>query len=473
MKKRKGKSAIHCVLQILSIGAVICLTTLNLAASEKIKTKDVLFDYDKSEIVLTEKEELDKLVSLFNSKNYKSINLKGHTDGDGSFDYNNHLSARRVNAVRNYLLKKGIAKDRIVIENLGEYKPIASNLNDDGKRINRRVEIELLKEGGIIDAFQVEYSDYLIDPNRDTILKMGTEGTQLHIRAYSFVDDNKVKVTEPVNLKFREYRNSADVAFSQIPMTFHENEREHNFNSSGMFEIRGEVNGEPINIAEGKSIIVDYKLAKKNPNTDFFKMDDVNKNWVRIADIPEMNLVEEEISFNEIMDLELEVWEKKKVRGKVEWKKKQGRDNGDRVEATLLGGQDKGHQYPDIVSGLNVSSFGVYNCDQIYRIKQKIKIRAKYVDGNGNPIQSLGILSMIDLDYNGAFSFDPNNFVCAAEGDNVLLLTTKKNKLYLFDRYGFEKNGINESGEYTFQMRDVTDEIKSTKDLALYLGLDI
>src|ERR1035437_1263446 len=112
-------------------------------------------------------------------------------------------------------------------------------------------------------------------------------------------------------------------------------------------------------------------------------------------------------------------------------------NDGDRTSGTLIGDGwscgNPGHTYPEIVKGLNVGSFGVYNCDQIYRPENKIDIIARYIDTEGKEINLLHVLSLIDLKYNGAFSFDPQSFTCNPKGKNVLALFTKTGDLYLLD----------------------------------------
>ena len=120
-----------------------------------------------------------------------------------------------------------------------------------------------------------------------------------------------------------------------------------------------------------------------------------------------------------------------------------------------------------------VTDTGVYNCDQIYRLAKRVQIKANYVDLEGNKIKQLHVLSMIDLQYNGAFSFDPRNFVCDAKGKNVLVLFTKSGDLYIIGEQEFADMNIDRDGVYTFAMKKMTEEIKNSKDLALYLGIEI
>jgi outer membrane protein OmpA-like peptidoglycan-associated protein len=66
--------------------------------------------------------------------------ISGHTDSDASDEYNFSLSAKRAQAVRNYIIKMGVSKSRLIIDFYGETKPIVPNDTDYNKQKNRRVE---------------------------------------------------------------------------------------------------------------------------------------------------------------------------------------------------------------------------------------------------------------------------------------------------------------------------------------------
>ena len=83
------------------------------------------------------------------------------------------------------------------------------------------------------------------------------------------------------------------------------------------------------------------------------------------------------------------------------------------------------------------------------------------------------MLSLIDLEYNGAFSFSPNRFTCNAKGNNVILLFSTSDKLYLLDKGEFAKMKIEKSGDYTFTVKEVSNTIRNTADLAKHLGLKV
>jgi outer membrane protein OmpA-like peptidoglycan-associated protein len=72
------------------------------------------------------------------------IKVTGHTDGDGSDEYNINLSKRRAEAIVNYFASLGLSKDRIVIDFKGEKEPIDRNDTPEGKQHNRRVDFSFI-----------------------------------------------------------------------------------------------------------------------------------------------------------------------------------------------------------------------------------------------------------------------------------------------------------------------------------------
>jgi outer membrane protein OmpA-like peptidoglycan-associated protein len=74
------------------------------------------------------------------------IEIGGHTDNVGKDESNITLSQNRANAIKQYLVKKGINADRIIAKGYGESQPIATNDTDEGRQKNRRTEIKIIKE---------------------------------------------------------------------------------------------------------------------------------------------------------------------------------------------------------------------------------------------------------------------------------------------------------------------------------------
>ena len=113
--------------------------------SEKVTfAADAFFDVDKAILKPEAKAKLDDLVSKTKGINLEVIIAVGHTDSDGSDAYNQKLSVRRSDSVKDYLVSKGVEKNRVYTEGKGEKQPVADNKTKEGKAKNRRVEIEVV-----------------------------------------------------------------------------------------------------------------------------------------------------------------------------------------------------------------------------------------------------------------------------------------------------------------------------------------
>ncbi len=105
---------------------------------------DALFDFDKYNIRTDAQKVLDDLVSKLAGVNLEVIVAVGHTDWIGTEAYNLALSKRRADAVKQYLVSKGIEANRIYTEGKGESQPVADNRTAEGRQKNRRVEVEII-----------------------------------------------------------------------------------------------------------------------------------------------------------------------------------------------------------------------------------------------------------------------------------------------------------------------------------------
>lgn len=105
---------------------------------------DVFFDFDKAVLKPEGKAKLDDLVGKLKTVALEVIIAIGHTDNIGTKEYNQKLSVRRAEAVKAYLVSKGIEPNRIYTEGKGLTQPIADNRTAAGRAKNRRVEIEVV-----------------------------------------------------------------------------------------------------------------------------------------------------------------------------------------------------------------------------------------------------------------------------------------------------------------------------------------
>jgi outer membrane protein OmpA-like peptidoglycan-associated protein len=106
--------------------------------------RNIYFDFDKATFKDESYTELNKLETLMAQNPGMVIEIAGHTDSIGPKAYNLDLSQRRANAVKDFLVNKGIDARRINAEGYGEERPLASNDDElEGREINRRVEFKV------------------------------------------------------------------------------------------------------------------------------------------------------------------------------------------------------------------------------------------------------------------------------------------------------------------------------------------
>ena len=110
----------------------------------------VTFDFGKSNLKPQFYPALDQVASTMSEYGQTVVEVSGHTDSVGSDQANQSLSVQRANSVSNYLVGKGLVRERFEVVGMGERYPVSSNDNDSGRAMNRRVEIRVvpLTQGG-------------------------------------------------------------------------------------------------------------------------------------------------------------------------------------------------------------------------------------------------------------------------------------------------------------------------------------
>ncbi|WP_431023289.1 OmpA family protein [Halomonas sp. H5] len=112
-----------------------------------VLSSEVNFAFDSAELTPAARTTLDDVARRL-TENERSqdirVHIAGHTDSRGSDQYNLGLSQRRADSVRDYLISRGVAGNRLVARGFGEERPVASNETDAGRAENRRVELDVL-----------------------------------------------------------------------------------------------------------------------------------------------------------------------------------------------------------------------------------------------------------------------------------------------------------------------------------------
>jgi len=118
------------------------MDSLNLG--ESIVLQNIYFDFDKYELLKESFPVLEKVIYYLNKNKNIGIQVIGYTDNLGTKKYNDELSEKRSESVVNYLINKGIVKERLQSLGFGAKFPIASNVSEEGRQKNRRIEIKII-----------------------------------------------------------------------------------------------------------------------------------------------------------------------------------------------------------------------------------------------------------------------------------------------------------------------------------------
>jgi outer membrane protein OmpA-like peptidoglycan-associated protein len=105
---------------------------------------NVHFDFGKATLRPESFAELEELVHYLKNKDQIKVEIGGHTDNVGKEADNLKLSQQRADAIRNYILKKGIQPARVIAKGYGAAEPVADNDNEEGRQLNRRTEVRVL-----------------------------------------------------------------------------------------------------------------------------------------------------------------------------------------------------------------------------------------------------------------------------------------------------------------------------------------
>jgi OmpA-OmpF porin, OOP family len=119
---------------------------IKLEPPKEFVLENVYFDSGKTTLKPNSTSALNNLVEVLKAKSTMIVEIQGHTDNVGKEEDNQKLSQGRAEAVKNYLISKGLAANRISAKGYGSSQPIADNGTDAGKAKNRRTSLKVIKE---------------------------------------------------------------------------------------------------------------------------------------------------------------------------------------------------------------------------------------------------------------------------------------------------------------------------------------
>jgi hypothetical protein len=134
---------------------------------------------------------------------------------------------------------------------------------------------------------------------------------------------------------------------------------------------------------------------------------------------------------------------------------------------TVYATQNKGYTMAvdDVVQNLNLTKFGSYNCDQMYRMKMPVFVDAIYADEKGVLIEAPYFFDVMDLDKVGGFSFDATHFAFDSGARNALLMISEVGEIYVCTHKQFMARKKQTNGSYCFQVTKVSNRVKKGEDV--------
>lgn len=128
-------------------------------------------------------------------------------------------------------------------------------------------------------AFQQPFEKAILNATVGGTIITKDSKSSIHFDPNSLVDKNGKIVQGDVEIRYREYRNSAEMAFSGIPMRYEDSGNEYRFNSAGMIEVRAYQNDEALSIKPGADFTIDYNVTQQVDSCYFFALDDEKQTW--------------------------------------------------------------------------------------------------------------------------------------------------------------------------------------------------
>lgn len=227
----------------------------NLQAQHKAASFKINFNTDEHVLDKNDEQILNQLIAATQNASYYEIKITAHTDSDADDSYNVKLSERRAAAVKDYLLSNQIKPKAIVSASFGERKPEADNASDDGKAVNRRVDISVNtyafhSTSDLIKQVSPEYKQsFTIDAGKQNTIK-GNNGTSITIPANALVTKSGKPVKGKVQVVLQEFLKPSDAAFNQLSTMSNGRILE----SGGMFAINAYADGEELRLKKGNNM---------------------------------------------------------------------------------------------------------------------------------------------------------------------------------------------------------------------------
>lgn len=264
------------LLSVMFCGSVFAQSSIKLS-----------YEYKKSGINNTNAQRLDSLIKVMKEE-APSIDfvIVGHADSIGGPTYNDSLSRVRAEKVQNYFLKAGFDAKQLSVEAFGLQKPITTNETEEGRSLNRRVEI-FFEDLSKLAAQKFELLQ------SDTTAITTNSGCIFAINASDLVTADGEEVTDTIDVYIKEYNTPVDFLVGKIPM---ENKQKRIFyDSYSMFDIRVFNDTTPLVLKEGASYSVECPIRDTDKKINVYEFNSYNGKWDDLSNIRNIAKNESEV----------------------------------------------------------------------------------------------------------------------------------------------------------------------------------
>jgi OmpA family len=233
-------------------------------------TRSLYFATDKADLTPESQKTLGELADSLSKFSAYALHIEGNTDADGSEDYNKKLSSARVEAARFFLINRGVPNDAFNKKDaLGESKPIADNVTDDGKQRNRRVDISVrFRRLPIQESIQKLLSQlenttqiFTFRAGEDTMF-IAEKGTIFQIPANAFDVPNGTNVS----FRVRESLTMSDFLRDNLTTT----SEDALLISGGMLHLSADADGKSVNLRKEAALIVRMPTKQEFSDMGYF-----------------------------------------------------------------------------------------------------------------------------------------------------------------------------------------------------------
>ncbi len=254
-----------------SILVILLLGLSYVVSAQQSTTYTLYFDFNKHQLSKQASQELDLLLLKIEDLDNFNIKIEAHTDDKGTHAYNKRLAHNRAKTVQKFLEEKGLSITSSNVINFGEDRPSYDNEEEEGRKLNRRVDVILTTvpfeslDDLMAKLRENKQQKFTINPHESQQIK-AEEGTSFWIPASSFQFKDGSSPEGPIEIIIEEHYNKSDMVTSEL--STHSNGRM--LETGGMIYLAAQSNGKELDIKEGSAITIGMPTDNQQEGMQLF-----------------------------------------------------------------------------------------------------------------------------------------------------------------------------------------------------------